>query len=551
MSLGKVRRLPTAKAGKASVAARKPASRSRLTSTRPRLSPRPWESYADGTELDHFVQFARDNLFLSSDRWAGQHLKLYPAQRRFLGEALAFDDDGLPCWNSIAWVVARKNGKTHLLAAYAVYRLITSEDLPEILMAAASDRNADRLFKAAARFVHRSPYLSKMMRVVAYKGEIVREDGLGIIYRVASDPNRLHGYDPSLVIADELGQWTKPSLEDAFAALTSGGGARGAPQTFTITTAGEASTRHSSILGRLLDAAESSAEREFHPGLAVSRLPEAKMLIYNYEAPTQDPLDLKAMKLANPAPWITLDYLKRQASNPEMTKAQVLQLHGCVWAAEETTFVAPEHLASAMQRGAGRELQPDEACVLAFDGSETRDETWIVAVTLDGFVQPIARWQRPKNAGEHWRVPRPEVHAAIDRAMQTYDVIELCPDPPGWYTELDEWVDRYGEDRVVAFETRQPSRMAPACDRTKAAFLGGEIGIGGPLSQELLAHFGNAVTRQTPYGIVINKDHPDSPRKIDGAVATCIGIDRAAWHSLNEGEEDFAFVIDPRPTKEG
>jgi phage terminase large subunit-like protein len=515
------------------------------------LSARPWESYADGTALDHFVEFARDNLILSTDRWAGHPLKLYPQQRRFMGEALSFDEAGVPCFNSVVWVVARKNGKTNLLAAVAVWKLVTSQDMPEILLAAASDRNAGRLFKAAARFIQRSPHLSKLARVREYAGEIAREDGLGMIYRVASDPNRLHGYDPSLVIADELGQWTKPSLEDAYAALTSGGGARGAPQTFTITTAGEASTRHSSILGRLLTAAEEAPDRELAPGLTISRLPEANMLVYNYEAPTQDPLNLKAMKLANPAPWITTAYLKRQASNPEMTKAQVLQLHGCVWAAEETTFVAPEHLAAAVQRGAGRELRPDEPCVLAFDGSETRDETWIVAVTLDGFVQPLARWQRPKGAGEHWRVPRPEVHAAIDRAMNSFDVIELCPDPPGWYTELDEWVDRYGEDRVVAFETRQPSRMAPACDRTKAAFLGGEIGIGGPLSLELLAHFGNAVTRQTPYGIVINKDHPDSPRRIDGAVATCIGVDRAAWHSLNEEEEDFAFVIDPRPTKEG
>ena len=45
---------------------------------------------------------------------------------------LAFDDGGSPCWNSVTWVVSRKNGKTNLLAAYAVYRLITSEDMPEI-----------------------------------------------------------------------------------------------------------------------------------------------------------------------------------------------------------------------------------------------------------------------------------------------------------------------------------------------------------------------------------------------------------------------------------
>lgn len=534
------------KGGKAPGAGRKSARRTTTTS-----SQKPWLAYSAGSELDHFTKFATQNLILSSDRWAGQPLKMYPQQRRFMGEALSFDDHGSPCWNSVVWVVSRKNGKTNLLAAYAVYRLITSQDMPEILLAAASDRNAGRLFRAAARFIQRSPELSKLARVRDYAGEIIREDGLGIMYRVASDPNRLHGYDPSLVIADELGQWVKPSLEQAFAALTSGGGARGAPQTFSITTAGEASTRHSGILGRLVDAAEKAPNAEKSPGLTIARLPESKTLIYNYEAPTQDPHQLKLMKLANPAPWITIDYLKRQANNPELTKAQVLQLHGCVWAAAETTYVGPEHIQGALNRGSSRLLHPGETIVLAFDGSETRDETWLVGATLDGFVQPIARWQRPARAPEHWRIPRPEVHAALDQAMETFDVIELAPDPPGWYSEVDEWVDRYGEDMVVAFETRQPSRLAPACERTKASLLAGELAIGGPLAGELAKHFGQCVVRQTPYGAVVQKDHPDSPRKIDGAVATVIGVDRAAWHNLNEEDEDFAFVVDTKPPKEG
>ena len=58
------------------------------------------------------------------------------------------------------------------------------------------------------------------------------------------------------------------------------------------------------------------------------------------------------------------------------------------------------------------------------------------------------------------------------------------------------------------------------------------------------------MTRPTPYGLTIQKDHPDSPRKIDGAVATVIGVDRAAWHSMYEEDEDFAFVVDTTPKKE-
>ena len=290
-----------------------------------------WRSYAAGSEFDHFAKFCKEHLVQSEDRWEGKPLILEPWQRRMMGEALAFDEDGLPTWRSVVIVDPRKNGKTAILAALSLYRLLTSVGRPEILLAAPSDRVAGRLFDAAARFVRRSEELSSLVRVRDHAGEIVREDGMGVIYRLSSDPQRLYGYNPTHVVCDELAQWSTPNLPRAYAALTSGGGARSAPQVFTITTAGEAAQRHDSILGRILDAALDSEDVEREPGLSVFRLWEARTLAWAYEAPTIDPHDVKAMKLANPASWITEAFLRRQASDPELTDAEVLQLHGCVW----------------------------------------------------------------------------------------------------------------------------------------------------------------------------------------------------------------------------
>jgi phage terminase large subunit-like protein len=232
-----------------------------------------WRGYAAGSEVDHFATFCRQHLIQSEDRWEGKPLVLETWQRRMMGEALAYDSDGWPVWRSVVIIAPRKNGKTAALASLSLYRLLTSAGRPEILLAAPSDKVAGRLFDAAARFVRRSPELSRLLRVRDHAGEIVREDGMGIVYRLSSDPTRLYGYNPTHVVVDELAQWTTPNLQRGYAALTSGGGARSAPQVFTITTAGEASQRHDSILGRLLDA---GLDAEGHrAGTRPHRLPTA------------------------------------------------------------------------------------------------------------------------------------------------------------------------------------------------------------------------------------------------------------------------------------
>lgn len=295
-----------------------------------------------GSEVVHFAKFCEEQLTQSVDEWDGLPLLLEEWQLEMMGKALEYDDHGWPIWRSCVFVIPRKNGKTMLLAAYAIYRLLTSDGSPEILLAASSDKQAGRLFDAAALFVRRNPVLRGLCRVRDHVGEIKREDGMGVIVRLSSDPARLHGYNPSLVVCDELAQWTTPTLRRAYAALTTGGGARTAPQVFTITTAGEAHDRQDSILGRILDAALADPDAVKEPGKTVAKLAESKMLVYNFEAPTNDPRDVASMKLANPASWITEEFLAKQAANPELTNAQVLQLHGCVWAEGASSWFPAE-----------------------------------------------------------------------------------------------------------------------------------------------------------------------------------------------------------------
>jgi hypothetical protein len=243
-----------------------------------------WEEYASGSRIDHFAWWCETYLVQSIDQFAGEPLVIEPWQVEFMGEALATSDPtgATPSWGSVTLVVSRKNGKTSMLAAYALYRLLMDETQPEILLAAASDKQAGRLFDSIVSYIRRNPELASMVVLREYIGEIARADGGGKIMRMASDPNTLHGFSPSLVIADELHAWTKPTQRKAWAALTTGGGARKNTQTFTITTAGDANERDTGILGRMIDRNESVGDVEKHPGLTISRNKSARTLIYNY-----------------------------------------------------------------------------------------------------------------------------------------------------------------------------------------------------------------------------------------------------------------------------
>jgi phage terminase large subunit-like protein len=315
---------------------------------------RQWAEYAVGSRSGHFADWCAEYLVQSIDQFADQPLDLEDWQLEIMGEALATaDEEGVaPWWRSVVILVPRKNGKTTMLAAYALYRFFNDETQPEILLAAASDKQAGRLFDTCVQFIRRSPELSELAVLREYIGEIGRVDGGGKILRMPSSADNLHGYSPSLVIADELHAWTKPSQRKAWAALTTAGGARVNTQVFTITTAGDANDREQSILGRLLDRNEAIGELEKRPGLTISRNHDARTLIYNYSAPTRDPADTAAMKLANPASWITEEYLARQAANPELSAEEVLQFHGCVWVAGSQAWIPADWWNAAIDRDA-------------------------------------------------------------------------------------------------------------------------------------------------------------------------------------------------------
>jgi phage terminase large subunit-like protein len=412
------------------------------------------------------------------------------------------------------------------LAAYALFRLLTDVGLPEIILAASSDKQAGRLFEAASLYIRQNPVLDQLVRVRDHAGELRREDGQGVVYRMSSDPRRLHGYNPTLVVLDELAQWTTPELVRAHAALTSGSGARSSPQVFSISTAGEARDREDSILGRILDGARRSEGMEERPGRMIARLGASRMLVWNFEAPTEDPHDVAKMKLANPASWITEEFLAKQAENPELTDAQVLQLHGGVWAAGDETWLPTGAWAECEDASLG-EPAADTPIIMAFDGSNNRDSTALVGCTLDErpHIWVIGVWERPDGAPERWKIDREAVKARVAEAMATWQVEEFPCDPPGWHSEVEEWGEVYAGTQTLMYPTNRRELVTAACSKFYSAVL--EKGLTHDGNHRLAVHLGNAIVKTGPNVKYITKEHPDSPRKIDLAIGAVMAFDRA------------------------
>jgi len=121
---------------------------------------------------------------------------------------------------------------------------------------------------------------------------------------------------------------------------------------------------------------------------------------------------------------------------------------------------------------------------LGFDGSISDDCTALIGATMvDGVPHTfeIEIWQRPADlsrrhthaAAQLWRVPRADVRDAVFAAFDRYNVGLMLCDPAKWQTEIELWAEKFGEERVVFFDTNQPTRMWRACDRFSTALTEG------------------------------------------------------------------------------
>ena len=131
--------------------------------------------------------------------------------------------------------VARKNGKTELLAGMVLYLLVADNEQGAELYGLALDQDqANLVYRVAARMVRLSPALNERLTVLPSATRIA-DDATGSFYTTtAGDAAGSLGFDPSGAYIDEL--LTQPS-RDLYDALRTAFGARAQPLLMLATTA--------------------------------------------------------------------------------------------------------------------------------------------------------------------------------------------------------------------------------------------------------------------------------------------------------------------------
>src|SRR5579875_1566235 len=148
-----------------------------------------------------------EHLKHTKGKWAGVPFTLAPWQREEIVRPLfgTLNRDGTRQYRTAYVEVPRKNGKSELAAAIALYLLFADKEQgAEIYGAACDKEQASIVFNVAAQMVRQSPILSKRCKVIDSSKRIVVHS-TGSFYRaIPADAAGSHGFNAHGIIFDEL-----------------------------------------------------------------------------------------------------------------------------------------------------------------------------------------------------------------------------------------------------------------------------------------------------------------------------------------------------------
>ena len=197
-------------------------------------------SHYDKSKADFAVDFI-ENLKHTKGKWDNKPFFLLPWQEQIIRDIFGIvDKDGNRQFREAYVEIPKKNGKSELAAAIALF-LLFGDDEPnaEVYSAALDSNQASIVFDVAKDMIRKDDYLKKHSNIKESEKlvELFGDGTSGKYEALSADVGTKHGYNISGLIFDELHAQKNRKFFDI---LTKGSGdAREQPLFFYITTAGD------------------------------------------------------------------------------------------------------------------------------------------------------------------------------------------------------------------------------------------------------------------------------------------------------------------------
>lgn len=490
------------------------------------LTPVPEEDLARSRGL-HVVDFAEALCKITKDSIAGaagQPMVFRDWQTELTRQLFAVREDGRLRHKVALIGLPRKNGKSAWLSSLALEHLVFGPQGGEIYSCAADRDQAKIVFGTAKRMVEMEPELGDILKT--YRDAIYNPK-TGATYRALSaEAFTKEGLNPTLVAFDELHAQPNRELFDVMSLAL---GARVEPMLVAITTAGvktDSSGRDSLCYGLY----------EYGKKVASGELSDPSFFFAWWESSGDHRLP-QTWHEANPGfnDIVSGDDFESVINRTPEAEFRTKRLNQ--WVSTSETWLPAGAWDSL---AAPREIENGASIVLAFDGSFNGDCTAIVGVTVEEspHVFVVDMWEKPDGEAADWQVPVVDVEESIRAACAKWQVEEIACDPYRWARTFQILED---EGLPVVLFPQNASRMTPATTRFFESVMNKNVTHDG--DPRLARHVGNATLRVDSRGSRLAKEAKNSTRRIDLAVASVMGLERAAWWHSQGGA--LPMVFDP------
>jgi len=510
-------------------------------------------SHYDKEKADYAVQFI-ECLCHTKGRWEGEPFELLPWQETIIRDLFGIvKKNGKRQFTTAYIEIPKKNGKSELAAAIALYLLFgDGEPSAEVYGAAADRQQASIVFDVAKRMTEMTPALERRCNI---KGSSKRIEYGASFYQVLSaEVGTKHGLNVSGLVLDEVHAQPNRKLYDV---LTKGSGdAREQPLYFLITTAG---TDQNSICYELHQKAKDVIEGRkidsaFYP------------VIYGADE-NDDWTDPKTWKKANPSLGETIDIekVKQACEEAKMNPAEentFRQLRLDQWVKQSVRWM-PMDKWDACAFPVNPDALEGRVCYGGLDLSSTTD------ITSFSLVFPPEDEDDKYIVLPYFWVPEDTLDLRVRRDHVPYDVwekqgyLKTTEGNVVHYGFIENFIEELGKKyniREIAFDRWGAVQMVQNLDGmgfTVVPFGQGFKDMSPPTKElmkltleQKIAHGGHPVLRWNMDNIYIRTDpagnvkadKEKSTEKIDGAIATIMALDRA----IRCGQGDGSSIYDER-----